>query len=97
MGLSAAVFRLRKVGLREAAALVDAAAVYLAFRANNPLGDVVLAYARTSFAELDAMLSHLEVDRARLIRGAVFADYLYGAGTRFSLDQEAICWDLLGR
>ncbi|OLQ14038.1 hypothetical protein AK812_SmicGene1825 [Symbiodinium microadriaticum] len=77
----------RSVGLREAAALVDAAAVYLAFRANNPLGDVVLAYARTSFAELDAMLSHLEVDRARLIRGAVFADYLYGAGTRFSLDQ----------
>ena len=70
------------------AALVDAGAVYLAFRSNNPLGDVVLAYARTSYGALDSMLSSLEVPRARLIRGSVFADYLYGAGSRISLDAE---------
>ena len=41
------------------AAIADAKAVYLAFNANNPLADVVLAHARTSYGELGREFSQL--------------------------------------
>ena len=40
----------------EASAVQDAKVVYAAFKANNPLADVVLAYARTSYEQLDRQL-----------------------------------------
>ena len=71
-----------------AAAIQDARVVYAAFKANNPLADVVLAYARISYEALDRQLSHLEVGRERSLRAATFADYAYGQGMRIELDSE---------
>ena len=66
------------------AAVADANAVYLAFKANNPLADVVLAYARTSYGELDRQFSRLDIPRGRMLQAATFADY--HTGVRVPLD-----------
>ena len=43
----------------------DAKVVYSAVKANNPLADVVLAYARTEYEQLDRELVYLQATRAR--------------------------------
>ena len=63
-----------------AAAVQDAKVVYMAFKSNNALADVVLAYACTSYADLDRQLVNLEITRAQSLHAAVTTRRAQGLG-----------------